>query len=198
MATLLPALTSAWPVVLASGVLFGAVFLSVVASTTALVRHNLPQASWPAGISAFTIVFAGGQIVGPTLVGWIADGPGGLGARAGVFGRCAVAGGGAGVALRSRWPSDSELRVRPDADGQVQRITSTGRVDRATTLPATLPSTSFCTPLRPCEPMTIRSTASFIGQFDDAARGLHVLHQAHLKLHALGGREVGNVRKGPG
>jgi hypothetical protein len=24
-------------------------------------------------------VFAGGQIVGPTLVGWIADGPGGLG-----------------------------------------------------------------------------------------------------------------------
>jgi hypothetical protein len=27
------------------------------------------------------------QIVGPTVVGWIADGPGGLGARAGVFGR---------------------------------------------------------------------------------------------------------------
>ncbi len=76
---LAPALTSAWPVVLASGLLFGAVFLSVVASTTALVRHNLPQASWPAGISAFTIVFAAGQIVGPTIVGWIADGPGGLG-----------------------------------------------------------------------------------------------------------------------
>ena len=31
-----------------------------------------------AGISAFTIVFAAGQIVGPTMVGWIADGPGGL------------------------------------------------------------------------------------------------------------------------
>lgn len=84
LATILPALTSAWPVVLASGLLFGAVFLSVVASTTALVRHNLPQASWPAGISAFTIVFAGGQIVGPTIVGWIADGPGGL-ARGLVF-----------------------------------------------------------------------------------------------------------------
>jgi predicted MFS family arabinose efflux permease len=79
IATIAPALTSAWPVVLGSGVLFGAVFLSVVASTTALVRHNLPAALWPAGISAFTIVFAGGQIVGPTLVGWIADGPGGLG-----------------------------------------------------------------------------------------------------------------------
>jgi hypothetical protein len=35
-------------------------------------------------------VFAAGQIVGPTVVGWIADGPGGLGARPGVFGRCAL------------------------------------------------------------------------------------------------------------
>lgn len=78
VATILPALTGAWPVVLASGLLFGAVFLSVVASTTAFVRHNLPPAQWPAGISAFTILFAFGQIVGPTVVGWIADGPGGL------------------------------------------------------------------------------------------------------------------------
>jgi len=78
VATLLPALTSSWGVVLASGLLFGGVFLSVVASTTALVRHNLPSEQWAAGISAFTIVFAAGQIVGPTIVGWIADGPGGL------------------------------------------------------------------------------------------------------------------------
>ena len=72
-ATVLPALTNAWPLVLLSGVMFGGVFLSVVASTTALVRHNLPQSQWAAGISAFTIVFAAGQIVGPTVVGWIAD-----------------------------------------------------------------------------------------------------------------------------
>ena len=78
VATILPALTSSWGVVLASGLLFGGVFLSVVASTTALVRHNLPAEQWAAGISAFTIVFAAGQIVGPTIVGWIADGPGGL------------------------------------------------------------------------------------------------------------------------
>jgi predicted MFS family arabinose efflux permease len=76
VATVLPALTAAWPLVLLSGVLFGGVFLSVVASTTALVRHNLPQTQWAAGISAFTIVFAAGQIVGPTVVGWIADGLG--------------------------------------------------------------------------------------------------------------------------
>ena len=78
VATVAPALTGAWPVVVASGLLFGAVFLSLVASTTAFVRHNLPPAQWAAGISAFTIVFAGGQIVGPTVVGWIVDGPGGL------------------------------------------------------------------------------------------------------------------------
>ena len=84
VATVLPALTGSWPVALASGLLFGGVFLSVVASTTALVRHNLPPAQWAAGISAFTIVFAAGQIVGPTVVGLIADGPGGL-ARGLVF-----------------------------------------------------------------------------------------------------------------
>ena len=43
-----------------------------------MVRHNLPPARWAAGISAFTIVFAAGQIVGPAVVGWIGDGPGGL------------------------------------------------------------------------------------------------------------------------
>lgn len=98
VATLLPALTGYWPLLLASGLLFGAVFLSVVASTTALVRHNLPPDQWAAGISAFTIVFAFGQIVGPTVVGWIADGPGGL-ARGLVFSAGALW---VGAALASR------------------------------------------------------------------------------------------------
>lgn len=78
LATLLPVLSAHPVVVFASGALFGAVFLSVVASTTAFVRHNLPPAAWPAGIAAYTIVFAAGQIVGPTFTGWIADGAGGL------------------------------------------------------------------------------------------------------------------------
>jgi MFS family permease len=78
LATVLPVLSAQPVAVFASGLLFGGVFLSVVASTTALVRHNLPPAAWPAGIAAFTIVFAAGQIVGPTLVGWVADGAGGL------------------------------------------------------------------------------------------------------------------------
>lgn len=78
LATVLPALTAEPVAVFASGLLFGGCFLSAVASTTAMVRHNLPPHHWPAGISAFTIIFAVGQIIGPTIVGWIADGAGGL------------------------------------------------------------------------------------------------------------------------
>ncbi len=80
LATALPVL-SAHPLwVFASGLLFGGVFLSVVASTTALVRHNADPGAWGGGIAAFTIVFAAGQIVGPALTGLIADATAGTGA----------------------------------------------------------------------------------------------------------------------
>jgi len=78
VATVIPALTAVWPMMLLSGLIFGGVFLSLVASTTAMVKHNLPPEQWAAGISAFTVVFALGQIIGPVMVGAIADGPGGL------------------------------------------------------------------------------------------------------------------------
>ena len=89
VATALPVFSSHPVAVFASGLLFGSVFLSLVASTTALVRHNLPPSAWAAGISAFTTVFAAGQIAGPTVVGWIADGPGGL-ARGLIFSAAAL------------------------------------------------------------------------------------------------------------
>jgi predicted MFS family arabinose efflux permease len=78
VATVMPVLSTQPVVVFASGALFGCVFLSVVASTTALVRHNLPTSAWSAGIAAFTVVFAAGQIVGPSAVGWLADAGGGF------------------------------------------------------------------------------------------------------------------------
>jgi MFS-type transporter involved in bile tolerance (Atg22 family) len=87
-------------VVFASGLLFGAVFRSLVASTTALVRHNLAPAAWPAGIATFTIVFAFGQIVGPSAVGLIADQFGGL--RAGFACSAAVLALAALVAMRQK------------------------------------------------------------------------------------------------
>lgn len=100
VACILPAITSSWPLVLLSGLMFGGIFLSVVASTTALVRHNTPPTQWVAGITAFTIAFAAGQIVGPTIVGWIADGAGGL-SRGLVFSACTLWLGSA-LALRQR------------------------------------------------------------------------------------------------
>jgi len=100
VATLLPVLTAHPLAGFVSGALFGSVFLSVVASTTALVRHNLPASAWPAGIAAFTTVFAAGQIVGPSLVGWLADGPGGL--RAGLAASAGVLALGALLASRQR------------------------------------------------------------------------------------------------
>jgi len=78
VATALPVFSAHPVAVFVSGALFGSVFLSLVASTTALVRHNLPAPLWAGGIAAFTIVFAFGQIVGPSVVGWIADAAGGL------------------------------------------------------------------------------------------------------------------------
>jgi predicted MFS family arabinose efflux permease len=100
VATAMPVAGTQALAALASGTLFGAVFLSLVASTTALVRHNLPPAAWPAGISAFTIVFAAGQIIGPSLVGRVADGAGGL--RAGLAVSAAVLALGALLASRQR------------------------------------------------------------------------------------------------
>jgi predicted MFS family arabinose efflux permease len=100
LATALPVASTHPAAVFASGLLFGSVFLSVVASTTALVRHNLPPPAWASGIAAFTIVFAAGQIVGPVLTGWVADGPGGL--VHGLAGSAVVLGLGAALALLQR------------------------------------------------------------------------------------------------
>ncbi|KVZ29028.1 MFS transporter [Burkholderia multivorans] len=76
IATLMPALIVHPAAAFVSGVLFGATFLSAVASTTAFVRHNLPPDGWPKGISAFTTIFAFGQIAGPVAIGWVSDSAG--------------------------------------------------------------------------------------------------------------------------
>ncbi len=100
LATIIPAITAELWALLLSGILFGGVFLSVVASTTAWVRHNLPAGLWPQGITLFTVVFAIGQVVGPTAVGAIADGSGGL--VAGLLASACVLGVGSAVAMGQR------------------------------------------------------------------------------------------------
>ena len=107
LATILPALTAQPVLIFFSGALFGGVFLSVVASTTALVRHNAAAAAWTGGIGAFTTVFAFGQIVGPSVVGWIADSAGGL-QRGLIFSALALL---VGALLASRQPALARPQV---------------------------------------------------------------------------------------
>jgi predicted MFS family arabinose efflux permease len=100
VATLLPLVSPTPIAVFASGLLFGGVFLSLVTSTTALIRHNLAPPLWASAISAFTVLFAFGQIVGPALVGFVADRFGGL--AAGLACSAAVLALGALVATRQK------------------------------------------------------------------------------------------------
>jgi predicted MFS family arabinose efflux permease len=76
----LPLVSSQFALMLISAVLFGGSFLSVVASTTALARRNLPTSAWNAGIALFTVIFAAGQSFGPLISGALSDGAGGLSA----------------------------------------------------------------------------------------------------------------------
>jgi len=73
-----PLVTDGVPAMLASAVLFGGAFLSVIAAVTQLVRRVLPAHQWTLGLAVATTLFAAGQTVGPVLTGVLADQAGGL------------------------------------------------------------------------------------------------------------------------
>ena len=65
-------------IIFISGMLFGLAFITAVSSTTAFIKHNYPVTQWSGGIRLFTILFAIGQMLGPLMIGYIADYGGGL------------------------------------------------------------------------------------------------------------------------
>ena len=97
----LPVLTTVAWVVALSAVLFGMTALSVVASTTTLVRQSLGPAVWGAGVAIYTITFAVFQSLGPLLTGALAD-SGASGLRLGLGSSAALLLLGAGVAFSQR------------------------------------------------------------------------------------------------
>lgn len=80
VASSLVALSESSIVLFLSAAMVGGTFLAVVASTTAFVRRNYAEEHWSAGITAMTIAFGIGQILGPVLVGFLSDITGGVSA----------------------------------------------------------------------------------------------------------------------
>lgn len=70
--TLLPLISTARPAILASAVLMAVSFIPV-AAITALTRRAVDAAVLSLGISLLTVLFAGGQAIGPFISGALAD-----------------------------------------------------------------------------------------------------------------------------
>ncbi|WP_284706260.1 YbfB/YjiJ family MFS transporter [Micromonospora phytophila] len=60
-------------IVIVSAITYGATFMAVPAAVTALVRATTTPKELTGTLSAFTIIFAAGQIAGPWLAGALAD-----------------------------------------------------------------------------------------------------------------------------
>ena len=113
LATLLPVLSASRSRCSPRGCCSARVFLSVVASTTALVRHNLPPAAWPAGISALHDRLRGraDRRAEPSAGSPTAP----AGSRAGFACSAAV------LALGARWPSRRADGACARPDGELAR-----------------------------------------------------------------------------
>lgn len=78
-ATLLPvALPGSVSALIVSVAVFGLSFFIAPTAVTSFVKKNLGQHLWGRAVATFTVVFAAGQIVGPTAAGIISDVTGSL------------------------------------------------------------------------------------------------------------------------
>lgn len=74
---ILPVLmSSAWPALALSAVVFGASFMAGPAAVSLVAQRRLPEAQLAGALGALTAAFSLGQAVGPLLAGWVADATG--------------------------------------------------------------------------------------------------------------------------
>jgi predicted MFS family arabinose efflux permease len=78
LGALLPLLSSSRPIAYLSALIFGGSFLSVITAVTSFARRAAPPEAWTKAIAALTVAFGIGQCVGPTLSGYLSDGPTGV------------------------------------------------------------------------------------------------------------------------
>ena len=74
----LPLFSTALPVMIVSAILFGSALFTVPATVAAYSRKWLAPQQWGKFVAGFTVVFAVGQIIGPTLTGLLSDATGSL------------------------------------------------------------------------------------------------------------------------
>ncbi|NNN15276.1 MAG: YbfB/YjiJ family MFS transporter [Acidimicrobiaceae bacterium] len=75
---LLPLLSRSPEAAMASALLFGGSFLTVVTAVTAVARRSFQSHHWTPAIAGLTVAFACGQCLGPVLTGVLSEGPVGL------------------------------------------------------------------------------------------------------------------------
>ena len=81
---LLPLLSRSTWAAMASALLFGGSFLTVVTAVTAVARRSFQPHHWTPAIAGLTVAFACGQCLGPVLTGVLSEGPIGLSVGLGV------------------------------------------------------------------------------------------------------------------
>lgn len=75
---MLPLLGGGLAVALLSALLFGGSMLAAPPAITHFIRDTLPRAYWVSAMASITACFGVGQIIGPELVGYLADSHGGI------------------------------------------------------------------------------------------------------------------------
>lgn len=78
LGVILPLLGGGLTVALLSGLLFGGSMLAAPPAVTHFIRDTLPPAYWVSAMASITACFGVGQIIGPELVGYLADSHGGI------------------------------------------------------------------------------------------------------------------------
>lgn len=69
----LPLFSSQLAIAYLSALVFGSALFTVPATTTVFVRRNFIASEWPKALGTLTVAFGIGQIVGPTLGGYVSD-----------------------------------------------------------------------------------------------------------------------------